>query len=312
MSGADINLAAAALAIALVALVIAVGQLLQQYFATADGYRNCQKSVMGQWAIKTRRRFRWREFRFETLFSTPEIFLTGGGGGTRPDQVYIIGSAESRRLTLTPPDAFDDPGQFPRWPTHSSKSWSSAVGRREADTNLTQRKMTSLSHTMENPSDELVCWLPLLHWLHETTRASLDPEEQPLENATREEVKKAYAMINMRKRVPALVFRVRSWDFQPPDVSRPMARTTVSDIAVLARRMGMRWKAFRPEDGMMRAEGHSHILTSTVVRSLGLLLHYSYTGQARRLSSKYAHYAPTTTDAHKELEEIYIASPGAD
>ena len=75
MSGTDTNLAGAALAIALVALITAVGQLLQQYLATADGYRRCHKSVMGEYAQKTRLHWRWREFRLETLYTTPEIFL---------------------------------------------------------------------------------------------------------------------------------------------------------------------------------------------------------------------------------------------
>jgi hypothetical protein len=67
------NLSVAAIAIALVALVVALGQLLGQYFATADGYRRCQSSVMGPWARYTRLRWRWSQFRFETFFTTPQI-----------------------------------------------------------------------------------------------------------------------------------------------------------------------------------------------------------------------------------------------
>ena len=62
-----------ALTISLVALVITSGQLLGQYFATADGYRRCQSSVMGPWARFTRLSWRWRQFRFETYFTTPQI-----------------------------------------------------------------------------------------------------------------------------------------------------------------------------------------------------------------------------------------------
>ncbi|KAH9215401.1 hypothetical protein DL95DRAFT_388707, partial [Leptodontidium sp. 2 PMI_412] len=47
--------------------------------------------------------------------------------------------------------------------------------------------------------------------------------------------------------------------------------------------MGMKWKEFRPSDGILLAEGHSHIITSTVVRSLGIVLQYAYTGQNQRL-----------------------------
>jgi hypothetical protein len=102
MSGTEANLAVAALAIALVALFTAFGQLLQQYFATADGYRRCQKSVMGEYARKTRLRWRWREFRFETLYTIPEIFMAGDGAPSWIGQVVLTGSSKSRDSSLVP------------------------------------------------------------------------------------------------------------------------------------------------------------------------------------------------------------------
>ena len=62
-----------ALIISLVALVVAVGQILQQYVATADGYRRCLPSVMGRWGTKSERRWRPMEFRFETIYYVPSI-----------------------------------------------------------------------------------------------------------------------------------------------------------------------------------------------------------------------------------------------
>lgn len=53
------NIAAAALFIAIVALLIASAQLLQQLFSTADGHRRCQSSVIGEWSKSVRRKFRW-------------------------------------------------------------------------------------------------------------------------------------------------------------------------------------------------------------------------------------------------------------
>jgi hypothetical protein len=55
----EASLAAAALAIAIVALFIALGQLVQQLFGTADGFRRCQDSVVGGWSTLVRLRFRW-------------------------------------------------------------------------------------------------------------------------------------------------------------------------------------------------------------------------------------------------------------
>jgi hypothetical protein len=69
-----------ALVISLVALLATTGQLLQQYFATADGYRQCLPSVMGRWGTMTKLRWRWREFRFETIFYVP--YLSVGYFGT--------------------------------------------------------------------------------------------------------------------------------------------------------------------------------------------------------------------------------------
>jgi hypothetical protein len=151
-------------------------------------------------------------------------------------------------------------------------------------------------------SEDMVCWLPFLYWIHNTSEAATIPAQRDM-----------LSMPPLHVRIPALVFRERSWDFQPPDVVRPFAKSTVSDIAIIARRMGMKWKDFRPADGVMRAEGHSHIITSTVIRSLGILLQYSYTGQDQRL--KYAEInlgriAPGSIN--KDREEVYIPRARAD
>ncbi|TVY17056.1 hypothetical protein LARI1_G004501 [Lachnellula arida] len=246
MGTADVSIAATALAIALVAFVTALGQLLQQYFATADGYRRCQRSVMGEWASRTRLRWRWREFRFETLYTTPEIFMTSTGPD-RPDQVLI-------EVTLAP---------YP----HASPR--------------------GIRNTVIN---ETVCWVTFLHQLH---------------------------MLGARNGVcdtpgislPALCFQERSWDFQLPDVVRPLAVCTVSDIAIMARRLGMRWKDFRPYDGSLKAEGHFQVMTSTNVRSLGILLQYSYT---RNEVWRPALRSGLLRGYTKQKEERYIPSTGAD
>ena len=59
MAANEVSVATAALAIAIVALLIALGQLIQQLFGTADGYRRCQSSVIGGWSKLVQLRFRW-------------------------------------------------------------------------------------------------------------------------------------------------------------------------------------------------------------------------------------------------------------
>ena len=61
----------------------------------------------------------------------------------------------------------------------------------------------------------------------------------------------------------------------PPDVVRPFAFSTVGDIIAIAHRLGMDWKDLRPAEGIMRAEGSGENISSTSVRSLGILLQYT-------------------------------------
>ena len=63
-----------------------------------------------------------------------------------------------------------------------------------------------------------------------------------------------------------------SCDFMSPDIVRPFVWTTVSDIAIITRRLGMSWEVFNPVEGVMRAEGHGYGIFSTFARSIGLVL----------------------------------------
>ncbi len=229
--------AISALVIALCSLVITTGQLLGQYFATADGYRRCQPSVMGLWARRTRMRWRWAQFRFEVLYSTPDIFLND----------FRVDANHMRYGILA---------RGGEWITGSPSS--------EARTMVDSRSFS-------NPSDEMVCWLPLLATLH---RHEKEMAFYKCYSASADKLRSESPL----RLAPALIIRERSWDFMSPDIVRPFATTNVSDVAVLARRLGMTWKEFRPEDGALRAEGNGHMLTSTVARSIGIVLQYMRTG----------------------------------
>ena len=94
------NTALAAIIIAIIAFLVTTGQLLQQIFGTAVGYRHCQASVIGDWATLTRRKWRWSEFRFETKFTTPNIRLVKVGNRASIGTARLItGKLESRRRT---------------------------------------------------------------------------------------------------------------------------------------------------------------------------------------------------------------------
>lgn len=92
---------------------------------------------------------------------------------------------------------------------------------------------------------------------------------------------------------PAIKLRERSWDFVPPEVLRPVAVTSVSCIAVIASRLGMTWIDFRPEENIMRAEGNGHVLNSTLVRSMGIVLQYMKVGDTPPITPLKQIYIPT-------------------
>ncbi len=245
MSNEQDNTAIVAIIIALIAFFVTTAQLLQALFGTAEGYRRCQPSVIGRWAKKTRRKWRWTEFRFETIFTTPDIYLEFIDN---PDLLrhwaFIEGSAISRQETYS--------DGLPRGIT---------IARKASD-----------SLEVEN---DLVSWLSLLDMLHDlqysyflnTTLGCAPRVVSTLGRAQAEYMT-----------CPAITFRTRSWDFMPPEIVRPFATSNVGDILALAHRLGMLWKDIRPDDGVMRAEGRGQSITSTTVRGFGLLLQYTLGG----------------------------------
>lgn len=126
-------------------------------------------------------------------------------------------------------------------------------------------------------SDELACWVPLLAQLHKQGKNIVKYFPQSPSSVANDTT------------VPVIQFIQKSWDFMPVDVVRPMASSTVSDVAIMARRLGQVWKSFDPGMGSMRAEGNGHVITSTLARSLGTILQYTYTS---RDNSRNCFYIP--------------------
>jgi hypothetical protein len=235
------NTSLAALIVALLAFVIAIGQLLQQIFGTADGYRRCQSSVIGQWATKTRLSWRWAEFRFETKFTTPTIKLlptkkdhqlrTRIKDGTGREYVSLTGFQESRVASLTPLASLDDDTDISGWVL------------------LLDQIQALQWHINTLPIPKAAPAVSLL--------GHREAGEHP------------------QRRIPAILFRERSWDLMPPELTKPLASTTVGDLIVIAHRLGMQWHDIRPSRGTMRADGNGHSLSSMPVRGYGLVVQYS-------------------------------------
>lgn len=218
--GNDTTISVIALAVALVALVTTISQVLGQFLATADGYRRCQASVMGGWAKMTHRHFRWSEMRFETLYTTPRFGLSKMIDVYKEQRYPLNGTALMMKETYCEP-----------------------------------YRPTSASTT------SLVSWIRFMEALHLNSRATLHSGFPP-----------PVASDTKRLLLPDITIEKRSWDFVPPEVVRPLAVVSISNIAILARRLGMIWRQFEPLDGNLRAEGNGHTISSAAVRSMGTVL----------------------------------------
>ncbi|KAE9379665.1 hypothetical protein N431DRAFT_478620 [Stipitochalara longipes BDJ] len=245
-----------ALIISLIALIATFAQLLQQYFATADGYRQCLPEVMGkEWGSKTRKRMRWRELRYETIYYVPSLSI---------DSANTMDSKLARAETNPFSIEWNDVDLSRKY-TFAAEEKTNAQLQEEDHRELTEG------------SGEKVCWVALLKRLRiaqgdtkKVFNAAAVRKVQGDGSVQADQISSTPVDVCMR------ILR-RSWDFMPAEIVRPLCMSTISDIAVIAIRLDMTWKEFNPTTGTLLADGSGQLITSRVVRSLGLCLEYTKT-----------------------------------
>lgn len=267
----DVTISTVALAVALVALITTVSQVVGQFLATADGYRRCQPSVMGRWAKMTRRRFRWSEMRFETIYTTPLFGL-------------------HLRLALS----------------KEKDLHGNSVQHFQLDGSPYAMKVTYCEPSPHRRGTMLASWVALIEALHANSRETLNQfRNGTMESGNKVIVRTSDIEIGSMHNpadylIPDVTIQERSWDFVPPEVVRPLAVVSVSDVAIIARRLGMVWKQFDPLDGNLRAEGAGHTITSSDVRSMGMVLQISVRDPL------------PSTFTLEDINELFIPSEAAD
>ncbi|KAL3428310.1 modin [Phlyctema vagabunda] len=246
----EVNLGLTALIVSLVALCTTVLQVLQQYFSSAEGYRRCAYSVMGLWSEGTHRQLRKLEFRFEVVFEAPVIFIAAPTNlrGPIPGRpiYYINGTEKSYTDTRT---------LLPR-------------EEKAAETEARNRVHTA--------DDERASWVTLLSTLQQSERESREWDE----NKSREKPPQKCYPDRIYGISVGIQSKRRSWDFMPSSVTKPYANTTICHIVEMMAMLGMYWKSFDLSLWNLRAEGHGHILTSSQVQGLGMMVNFSVTGKS--------------------------------
>ena len=276
------NVAVTALVVSLIALLISTSQLLQQIFGTAEGYRRCLPSVVGQWSKTRHRVFHLRELRLETRFQTPEFALVEEEAAnskpvtTAPSSLlhlapektsekcpdFINGSDDSRKRTLTKKEEDD----------HKRPSrWDQARFFLSATLIWTDENVSSVD-TNSIP----VGWLSFLEKLHDHEQIY---ERQIAFIRTAQPVSKGPILSQQsyfRRARPAVKRVERSWDFMPVDALRPLASIQLGDLLVLCYRLRILWRDLRLGDKFLRAEGRGHSFSSIDIRGLGFVVEYRY------------------------------------
>lgn len=257
-----------ALIVATFAFLVAIGQILGQYLNTADGFRRCQQQVIGGWAHKTRRQFRWQQFRFEVLYTTPRIAIVP------ESKLYFLRGSEKEKYkrVITPNGSESSLTEISnstdsREQTYSSRDTGRFVGRLDGP---------SLAQTAY-----LASWISMIDRLHNVQGLYQNSYKLSLGGG-----KNNYKGISLPSQAnfadgtivqtfPCLVPCEQSWDFMPPELLRPVASVTLGDLIVLAHRMGMTWQELRLGTGVLHAEGHGQSMFASMARGFGIMVQYT-------------------------------------
>lgn len=329
-----------ALLVSLIALLIALIQLLQSSALTADGWRRCNATNIGQWSVFSRRHWLWSELRNEVQFTIPLVTLmntsdlygeSSQGSYKLATKTYVKHDMENvdfrtKKLIFDEGTGFRRPesklvlaayhllgfGTLPndieaRWiltresPPASQSFRKSLVFGIQGFCLSSWRWMQGYHFRHWTPEflpqardfdtvtwDILLCELCRLQ--HESIQhrpadsiEHLRPALQPFSSGHGHSSSHNYRPDSIKRQmrngetVLCLSLKRFSWDSMPNDVVRPLARSTLSDIVILARRLGMEWKSFNLSSESYRAEGPASTLTATRLQGLGLVFRFDKT-----------------------------------
>ncbi|KAF6817830.1 modin [Colletotrichum sojae] len=262
----ELLVAIVALVISVLAFVIAIFQALQQYYASATGYSNCKKEVIGEWWQFTRRKFKWSEFRFEVEFESPVIFVAPptnprGPLGKHEDKeiTYMVGTPESYKRTYT-----YDQDQY-----------------NQIDKNLRAGATRQAVHTADN---ELATWLALLMAVQRMEKESRTWQNDEYfghnpswEEQTACDPKQSATQVSHTLTV-GMQRKKKSWDSMPDNMKKPYATTTISHLVEIAAMLGIYWKEFDRNADRYRAQGNGFMITGYDVDDLGVVFTFQKTG----------------------------------
>lgn len=262
MANAELVVAFVALVISIIALFIALTQLLADIFATAEGRRKTSPAVMGPFGRLTVRKRRWRELRFEVYYISPHIALRSTDH-SRDEETSLLPLA----------------------------SVSGASSQLEKDKRLQYGVFYELgadpiAEYIEGPGQRNEGWQVLLALLNSRARSY---------------VATARVVSGQLVEMPGVALQEWAWDLLPDDTGKAIASTKLFDILVIARRLGAGWKSCKLRADGLQAEGGGHVFFSTNLRGLGTAIAYQKVGTAKEAIKHKSGLTPTDPASQRTL-----------
>ena len=264
-------LAGAALAVSLVALIVSTFQLLQQYYGSTNGLASCSKTVIGKWARFTKRKFLWKEFRFEVRFCAPVLFVAP------PTNVFgPLGDHNVQEITYLDGTNYDR--------THTWTIEEHDVIRKA---NLTGRETV---HTADN---ELSSWVTMLMAIQRMERESyqwatmINKDGQPPQGPATApgfgcdgpDGEPGEKTLYRHTLAVGMQAKRRTWDAMPGDLKKPYATSAMCHIIEIMAMLGIHWKEFDRSTNAYRAQGNGFIVTGSMVPNLGIAFTFETSGK---------------------------------
>lgn len=257
-NNADFVVAAVALVVSVVALLATFMQVLQQYYASAQGYSLCNEKVMGGWAKTKTRRFRLDELRFEVQFDVPVIFVSPPTNKHGPvvgaDIYYLDGSEKSQKDTNT----------------------TSKLDLRKAYHDRSRKEQI---HTSDN---EIAAWYVLLFAAQRMEAESREWQEDEFKDFGPPSdlfPPKPPALASHHTLTVAVQRKRKSWDTMPISVNKPYATTTMCHLIEMMAAIGVYWKEFDRKRDRYWGEGNGFLILGERLSDPGLMFSFQVNGQ---------------------------------
>ncbi|GJC79944.1 hypothetical protein ColLi_02782 [Colletotrichum liriopes] len=273
----ELFVAIAALVISIVALVAALLQVAQQYYASAAGYSSCGSKVIGKWSESKKRILKFTEFRFEVQFETPVIFLcppTNDKGPVKGQPIIFIDGSEASlqnsRSELPDQDAKNknvSAKELVKQSVHTADneraSWVTLLSA------LQKMETESREWQKEQYKEKVFKSPPKAH------KGAFQVEKQEDIEAVLREVSQKYTL------TIAIQKKLRSWDTMPTNVKKPYATTTWCHVVEMLAMLGVYWIEFNRTSDRYRAEGNGYTVTGEKVSDLGIMFTFQVYGRSR-------------------------------